>query len=198
MNTELPPSQRKTSRIGRYIVRGLMVALAAIVVFGILLPYCLEVVGEFVGNRQIAETQGRIADAVQALPVADSQLTLYSLYPYEPLRDGTVADGYFHAFRILGQKEISDVAEKKRLIRAFADSIRKRTANSYAACFNPRHGLRIGIGNATCDFLICFECENVKAFNFPASLHFPVKKRGEREFNAVLDIHGLERAPKRD
>ena len=33
-----------------------------------------------------------------------------------------------------------------------------------AACFNPRHGLRVTRNGKTIDFVICFECFQVKVF----------------------------------
>lgn len=150
----------------------------------------------FLGAWQQSKAQGRFAEAVEALPIAEGELTLYSLYPYDPVKGASgVEGGAYYGFRILGEKVISDAGEKQRLIAAFTKAIRKKLSEGSAACFNPRHGIRITKGKEVWDFVICFECERTRAYNFVGGVEFPVKRSGEGEFNDVLDRYGIDKAP---
>ena len=40
----------------------------------------------------------------------------------------------------------------------------KDNTGEAAACFNPRHGIRVKSGDKTVDLVICFECLQVKSF----------------------------------
>lgn len=78
-------------------------------------------------------------------------VTLYSIQPESSGRDGES----FHGFLVLGKtlvnSENSQVLLKHFLLNAIPDAYG-------AACFNPRHGLRITDNEKTLDLVICFEC----------------------------------------
>ena len=44
------------------------------------------------------------------------------------------------------------------------DTIVEHWDGAFAACFNPRHGIRVKAKDAVFDFVICFECNSVAVF----------------------------------
>ncbi len=89
---------------------------------------------------------------------------LFSLYPYL-LRgpDLPVGNGDFHGHTILGSVLIADVKTRIELNDALRSGIHA-SVGSEAACFNPRHGIRVTRGKTVTDFLLCFECEQVEVW----------------------------------
>lgn len=123
-----------------------------------------------------------IPDKVERLFDKAETLELYSLNPDlgpgeggRPLTDG------FHGWQVLGQTEVKEQADRKRL----ADALRLAAEDNFgmaAACFNPRHGLRLKQGDATIDLVICFQCLQVLVY----------EKDKKRE--AFLTTHGPQPA----
>lgn len=194
MKTEMPP--RKSggilARAGRIILR-----LFLVVIIGALLLTALRFAVNAWYDWQREKEQQRIAAAVDGLPVKGGRMTLYSLDPMKSLGDPSNEEGYFHGFRILGQKEISDTDERARLTAMLAEDIRLKTDRWITQCFMPRHGLRIAIGEGVCDLVICFECRKIEAYNFGAAKDFNISGYAKVEFNAALDRHGIEKAASR-
>ena len=81
------------------------------------------------------------------------KVTLYSLEPKESI-DGS---GKFHGYRILKETQIDGSSRQSLLKRSLTNGM---VGSHGAACFNPRHGLRIVDGEKTVDVVICFECGN--------------------------------------
>lgn len=77
--------------------------------------------------------------------------TLYSLKP-----EGRIEGKEdFHYFTVLGKTEVKS-GSSRFLLKHF---LLNGMVSAYgAACFNPRHGLRISDGEKTLDVVICFEC----------------------------------------
>jgi hypothetical protein len=80
-------------------------------------------------------------------------ITLYSLEPQEKNdRNDT-----FHGYKILKETVIDSSSKQFLLKRSLTNGM---IGSHGAACFNPRHGLRIVDGEKTVDIVICFECGN--------------------------------------
>jgi hypothetical protein len=95
-------------------------------------------------------------DARLALEQADS-FELFSLSPdrpEKPLKDG------FQGWKILGKTSVKDKEVRKKLVTAFEQGIEQMDGLP-AACFNPRHGLRVTRKGKTVDYVVCFECLQV-------------------------------------
>jgi hypothetical protein len=85
----------------------------------------------------------------------------FVLYSIDPARRDE-KDGY-HGWHILGKSEVKDKAQRKE----FADALRLSAEDNpgiVAACFQPRHGIRLTAGEKTVDLVICFECLSVYIF----------------------------------
>lgn len=86
-------------------------------------------------------------------------LTLYSIEPFKQIENAED----FHGSAILGKTEITNRSFLDFITHAFLNDM----ANAFdasAACFNPRHGIRITDEKQTLDILICFECGNFVTF----------------------------------
>ena len=137
----------------------------------------------------------RLTAAFQALPVESSRVFIYSLDPVltekernllaariqvdaetvngSPSREEKeIAKLYpnrFHGYVLLGSAEVASVKDKTSLIRNLARSIEITQAGwpaVKAACFEPRHGLRIITDSGTNDLLICFSCHRLSTEGF--------------------------------
>lgn len=89
------------------------------------------------------------------------QMILYSINP-----DGSASAlakaPRFHDYRILGQVSIVAPTDRQRVVDAVESAVLESTVP--AACFEPRHGLRVSAGHDTCDLLICFECGRMEMY----------------------------------
>ena len=70
--------------------------------------------------------------------------------------------GQFHGYPVLGSVEIADAGERQRIIAALKDGIAH--GGPQAACWWPRHGLRVVENGQAIEYLICFECRQFSEF----------------------------------
>ncbi len=69
-----------------------------------------------------------------------------------------------HGYRILGSTELADAPSRASAFAAITDAVRGFDG-LLAACFEPRHSLRVTAANgATYDFVACFECHQVYVY----------------------------------
>jgi len=98
------------------------------------------------------------AEAEQALR-APGKVVLYSLEPWERPAKG---DKTLHYFKVLGRTELdrqqgaTAIAEFKSAVAGW-DGMR-------AACFDPRHALRVTAKAHTYDFLLCYACHLLSVY----------------------------------
>ena len=71
------------------------------------------------------------------------------------------ANEKFHEYPVLGKITITEANQRQQLINALNDSI-DSSDGSVAACFIPRHGLRLTEGTDITDYVICFQCHQIK------------------------------------
>lgn len=76
------------------------------------------------------------------------------------------AFGDLHGYPVLGICKItaSDELAVVRKAVSSLDAAGHRWGGAIAACFDPRHGVRIRSGGMTYDLLICYECSQVQIF----------------------------------
>lgn len=83
------------------------------------------------------------------------EFELYSLDPSRAVKKNE-KDSFFHDWNVLGKTTIKGANARNAL--AAIDKGRKESDGSVAACFNPRHGVRIVHDKKTYDLVICYEC----------------------------------------
>jgi hypothetical protein len=143
----------------------------------------------FVGCRE----EVRHASELEKLARTASRIMLYSLEPSARHGDATHNERVFHGFGIIGRAEITDPAERRALLQAIAESVR-RPPDMVAACFNPRHALSIQDGSRTVDLTICFECHQMRADGFAGDKGLVISPAQEPTFDQALQRHGLRKS----
>jgi len=79
-----------------------------------------------------------------------------SLYSLEPWAEPGDTAPKLHGFKILGKATISG-DDYLTAVREFESSV-SRGENAMAACFDPRHALRVRSGRHSYDLLLCYAC----------------------------------------
>jgi hypothetical protein len=121
-------------------------------------PVMLGLLGTF-GVCCAADGNRIPADFQAALEKAE-HFELLSLDPKRP--EKAPADA-FHGWSVLGKTTVKDAEVRKKVVAAFEKGVRENSGIA-AACFNPRHGIRLTNDKKTLDLVICFECFQVQAF----------------------------------
>ena len=94
------------------------------------------------------------ADAAAALNEAP-EWELFSLNPC--IEEDPDDSSRFHGWKILGSTQITDVKTREKLMQSLEESV-AANPGMVAACFAPRHGIRVKYKGQQHDFVICFEC----------------------------------------
>ncbi|WP_145224213.1 hypothetical protein [Gimesia algae] len=94
------------------------------------------------------------ADAAAALQEASA----WELFSLDPCIEEDLDDtSRFHGWKILGSTQFTDTKARQKLMQSLEDSV-AANPGMVAACFAPRHGLRVKYKDQQHDFVICFEC----------------------------------------
>ena len=129
-----------------------------------------------------ADKENKIPDDLRAALEKADQFELLSLSPDEPKEKPK--DG-FHGWQVLGKTTVQDAETRKRLLAALEKGVADNKG-VVARCFNPRHGIRVTHEGKTADFVICFECFQVKAFAGDKPASFLVTDSPQPAFDQVL------------
>jgi hypothetical protein len=137
----------------------------------------------------------KIPEVVERLLQKAEEFEVYSLDPAAKFdKDAKAAaekDG-FHGWKVLGKTAVKEEAARKRL----ADALRLGAEDNFgmaAACFIPRHGLRLKGGGKTVDLVICFECLQVQVFvDGQQKEGFLTTGDPQPEFDKVLKAAGVK------
>jgi hypothetical protein len=106
---------------------------------------------------EAANKEHAIPPAADAALRNAKEITLLSLLPYPEVKEGG-----FHGCKILGQTTLA--GKSRAAAEASLRSAFEHWDGVFAACFEPRHGIRVKAGDAVFDFVICFECHSVLVF----------------------------------
>jgi hypothetical protein len=103
--------------------------------------------------------KNRIPEVADRLFENAETFELYSLDPDFKFAKGDKEAGKdaFHGWKVLGKTEVKGEKERRRL----ADALRLGAEDNFgmaAACFIPRHGIRLKGAGKTVDLVICFQC----------------------------------------
>ena len=114
-------------------------------------------------DQKFYDGQSNVVAALGKYSTSTTRLFLYSLLPdhgqeWLPLPE-------FHGYPILGSTEIISFNDKKELLEVFILGV-KECDNYGGRCFIPHHGLRVIDELTTNDFVICYECCHVYAYDF--------------------------------
>ncbi len=109
-------------------------------------------------GRDAKQVLAALPEADRAMFEAPDRMTLYALHPY-PVENGKLSPqkNRLEKWGILGQADITDPADRKKLIEAVYRGLLGEDAGP-ASCFNPRHAISFGKGDRRVSLVICFEC----------------------------------------
>ena len=79
--------------------------------------------------------------------------------PPEPYPAGTIT---LHGYPVIGRMKITEDAVREKLLAELQQAA--VNSGSAAACFAPRHMLRVEHDGQTVDLLICFPCNNASGY----------------------------------
>ena len=123
------------------------------------------------------------AEVVKALESAE-EFELLSLDP--DFRNSDKSEKGFHEYKVLGKTKVKDKKDRKKLVEALKKGV-KDSEGMVAACFNPRHGIRVKAEkDKTVDLVICFECLQIEVHNGAEKSSAPTTSDSEQ---------GLQRGP---
>jgi hypothetical protein len=129
-----------------------------------------------------AEEKNKIPDHLRTVLEKAEKFELLSLSP-ERLKEKP-ADA-FHGWKVLGKTTVEG-ADREKLVTAFKKGVEANEGVA-AACFNPRHGIRVTHDGKTADFVICFECLQVSAYlGDKDEKGFLITQSPQPAFDAVL------------
>ena len=87
----------------------------------------------------------------------------FELLSLDPRPQWEPAEGDFHRYKVLGTAVIEDAETRKKIVSAFKRAVAENQ-DYVAACFNPRHGIRVTRNGKQVDFVICFQCAQAEVF----------------------------------
>lgn len=141
------------------------------------------VVAIFVGYPQTYRTVG-----------TPDQLTLYSLdfRAFEPGATVVAKTQLFHGYPILGKMEIAEAEQRLEIHVAVTNAI---GGDEFAACFWPRHGLRVVQDGRITDYVICFHCSQVEIYRASGKKVEPISTAPKALLNKHLSEAGIPVVP---
>lgn len=126
-----------------------------------------------------------------AILLRSREIALFSLEP--DLAKPSAAK--FHGYPILGSTMLSD-PERRIILERFVAGIDVHPTIA-AACFLPRHGLRVKSHGHTLDFLICFQCIQVEIYRDNERVSWwGTNNAAQQVFNEVLARHHVKLPPR--
>jgi hypothetical protein len=129
------------------------------------------------------------AAAEKALKAAE-KFELYSLHPEVPKEK---PKDEFHGYKVLGKVALKDNKQKQQVLRALKKGV--EDSSGVAGCFRPRHGLRVTYKGGTVDFVICFECMNIRIFAGKEAAVVWTTAEPTDLFNGILKKAGVPLPP---
>src|SRR4051794_13315589 len=87
---------------------------------------------------------------------------LYSLSP-EHFAADKLPPKHFHSWEVLGSTKVEKADVRQKLVAALKKAAAENDGVA-AACFNPRHGIRVVHDGKTIDLVICFECYSASVY----------------------------------
>ena len=135
--------------------------------------------------------------AVEGVLNAPETVELLALHPLPHDAPPASRADDFYGYRVLGRAPLVDADARVELVEAVKDGVRG-SDGTFAACFEPRHGLRFTRGTDTVELVICYECLALDVYGpGGAREHHTtisgVQPRVDRLFAGVgLRVHGKE------
>jgi hypothetical protein len=113
----------------------------------------------------------------------------FELLSLDPRPQWEPVEGDFHRYKVLGTVTINDPETRKKLVTAFKRAVAENQ-DYVAACFNPRHGIRVTRNGKQVDFVICFQCAQAEVFG-EVYTRLLIANSARALFDSVLQSSGI-------
>jgi hypothetical protein len=127
------------------------------ILFALALVGCTTATSEPTWNGNLSE---KIPEPVRTALEQSPEFELVSLDPKHRDED---SPSEFYRRRVIGKTVVKDAATRNRLLGALDASVRAEK-NMSAACFDPRHAIRVAHGGKEFYLAICFHCGHIYFF----------------------------------
>lgn len=108
----------------------------------------------------------------------------------------TPAGEFYRGRPVFGKVSIDDAATRAKVLSELNKSI-TASDGTVSKCFWPRHALKVTRrGQKTIEYVICFECLQLKSYENNQSETTPITKSAEAYFDKLLSDAGVKLAPK--
>lgn len=112
------------------------------------------------------------------------EFELFSLDPFPNKRADRKRN--FRRWSVLGSTVIKDQETREQLITEFKAAVAEHRGGA-ANCFNPRHGIKVVHDGSTHEFVVCFECFQVRWYiDGEETSGFLISDSPQATFDAVL------------
>jgi hypothetical protein len=135
-------------------------------------------------DRGIVEKE--VAEEIWRCLYYPKEMALFSIDPEmksEEIRKSKEGS-LFHDYIVLGSTNIINRNDQYKI----AEDIKNAVNSSHGAflCFDPRHGVRVSDGKVVYDFLICFECGEMKVYSSDGSVESVMIGGSKDVLNEIL------------
>ena len=118
-------------------------------------------------------------------------LTLYSIDGTEAsMGQESAAGETFRGYPLLGQIDITASQSRQEIADAINSSI-SQSDGLVAACFWPRHALRVRAQGQTIDYVVCFQCRQLEVYEGKSRTMIPIETTAEPVLNRWLEQAGI-------
>lgn len=133
-------------------------------------------------------------DKDHQLPTPD-EMIIYSLdHLAEPGPKTNQEANVFMGYPVFGTVTIHDAGKRQELYSRLHENINRRNVE-IAACFWPRHGVRLKFGNRVIDYALCFQCSNYRKAENGQSESGSIQGDSVELMNKYLTQAGVKLAP---
>lgn len=140
---------------------------------------------------------GKLATQIpEPLRTALEKAPEFELYSLDPKHRDEDAPSEFLRRKVLGKTLITDSKTRERILGALDFGARSKHQTAGAACFDPRHAIRVKHEGVSLYLPICFECGHVYVFadGQEKPLYFRIEGTPQPVFDEVLRAANIQLA----
>ena len=153
------------------------------------------VASAFADEKSLEDFYRLPQDAVDALNTG-TKFELYSIEPgplsLKPKHLKPEED--FYGFKMLGHVALTDPKKRSIAVGVVMDAIHHSDFHRMAMCFFPRHALQVTANGRIFDFVICYQCGQIKLYEkgaVVAAIGIPESPQGSAALNKLLSDAGI-------
>lgn len=136
-----------------------------------------------------------LPDSLSTVLRESTEFELFSIEPHPWRELDETSPNSFRRREVLGSTKVVDLGVRNHLVTTLERA--RPEGEAGIKCFSPRHAIRATYNAEVYEFLICFECEQVRAYKGKDLIsEFLVGNRHQPPFDKVLTDAGVKLAVK--